>query len=699
MNRFRTFLVLLLFPVAASALLGPAVPIGITEPRLGNGSDSILSIATNGNEFFVVWEESRTRPVIRAARIASNGTVVDPDGILITTDGNTPAVAWNGYAWAVTWYASTSPVPSNNNPLMGQLYDTNGQPLGPPIHTSWSKFPQSILVPGGDRLATVLHDSDVFFMTPELYGVKEVQPGSVSGYASIASDGHAFLFAASAQTGIRLTRLDADGNILGTSTITGHIATGLVQTVWSGDRYRVAWLEHGTAYAASVTADGVVSSPVAIAPSHDLGLTLSALPNGDAVAYVNTTGTIAVDLATAKATPIAASLPQLATNARGDIIGVWIDGAIRFAHFLPDGTPADDGQFLVRTPSSSSAPAGDPNGISPLVAFSVDRGSTKDIVVRDPVQVLASSSDSLSAPTLGGNGTSTLVAWANCNSTTCTVDAALVAPNAAPKRLSLATRTNVGNTKVVWTGSNYAVIWSEPPTFTLDPGPGLWMVRVSAAGDVLDSTPVRIATAPYGTFMLPTVVTGDGVTLVSWRETFVFCNCRTGYPHTLRALRLDTNGNPIDNAPFTLAPAFTGGYDLSLPTEAWDGIAFTVVWNRAGVIDGVRVLPSGSVTPFLTSTIQTTAPPMIAANGQELLLAWGDDTKSRVLTGTIDASGAVISTGGFEAPFSFNWNLALAHLGGNGIVLLSKEVLPDQTTTIMMRTVTNGRPAAHRRSG
>lgn len=698
MTRFRTLLFLLLFPLPALALVGPPVPIGFTEPLRGNGIDRTPSIATNGDQFFVVWEETRNRNVIRGARLDGDGTVLDPDGILISTDGDTPAVAWNGYAWAITWF-------TGNIGYMGRLYGTDGQPLGPPIAVSWSYEHSSTLEVGNERIATLLHGSHILLMNRELYGVTEIPLPGVSGYTSIATDGNDFLVASTATTAIALTRLDGDGNTLGTSTIPGHPAIGPIQAVWSGNHYWVVWIEQNTAYAATVSAEGVAGTPVAIAPSHDFGLMLSALTDGSAIAYVNATGTIAVRLSASgsvTSTPIAMSLPKVAANARGEMVGVWIDGAIRSAQFRPDGAPVDDGQFLVRTPPSSSLPAVDPNGISPLVVFRVDRGATRDLVVRDPnggaPQVVASGIDSFAAPAIAGNGTSTLTTWTSCSNGACTtIGAALLSPNASPKLLSLATRNSVGGAKVVWTGSVNAVIWSEPPTLPADPGPGLWMVRVSAAGDVLDSSPVRLAAGPYGTYMLHTAVTGDGVTLVSWDETFTFCNCRTGYPHSLRALRLDQAGNPIDSAPFMLASSFTGSYDLSSPAEAWDGIGFTVVWKRISVIDGVRVLPSGFVSPFLTSTIRTTAPPMLAANGRELFLAWGD-MKSRVLTGTIDANGSVIDTGGIEAPFTFDWNLALGRLGGDGVVLLSKEVLPDQTGTIMLRTINSGRPAAHRRS-
>jgi len=704
MTRFRTLLFLLLFPLPALALVGPPVAIGVTDPLPGNGIDHAPSIATNGDQFFVVWDERRAdQNVIRGSRLAGDGTVLDPDGILITTDGDTPGVAWNGYAWAITWF-------TGNIGYMGRLYGTDGQPLAPPIGISWSYEHNSTLAVGNERIATFLHGNHVLIMNRELNGMKELKPEPGSSYAAIASNGNDFLRVSGLnQGGIVFTHLDRDGNVVSTSTLAGQSA-GPIQAVWSGDHYWVVWLPPfppGTAYAVSVSADGTPGTPLAIGMSSDFGMRLNGLPDGGAIAYLNATGTIAVELsasAVVASTPIAMSRPVLATNARGETIGVWIDGAVRSAQFRPDGTPADNGQPLVRTPASSSMPVTDPAGGSPLVAFLVEHGSARDVVVRNPAggppQVLTTSSNTILGPAHGGNGTSTLTAWTTCSTpstccsvpTSCTIDAAFLAPNNGPQTLRLAQMTMANRPTIAWTGSLYVVLWSEGPTLTA--APELHMVRVSSSGKVLDASPIHVATGAFGNNLATSVVRGDDATLVVWNEVLVYCNCsHGGRPHRVRALRLDESGNPIDSEPFTIA-SFTD-QDFGSVSAAWDGTAFTIVWNNNRVIDGVRMLPSGSFTPFLTSTIHTVGPPVIAANGRELMMAWLD-SPNRVLAGTIDGNGAVVNAGGFEARLYVPM-IGLAHLGGDGVVLMTTEVMPDEVTIGVMRTVTPGAPAAHRR--
>lgn len=62
------------------------------------------SVAWDGSNFLVVWEDSRAGPRgIYGARVSPAGAVLDPAGIVITAAANMPDVSWDGTSFVVVW--------------------------------------------------------------------------------------------------------------------------------------------------------------------------------------------------------------------------------------------------------------------------------------------------------------------------------------------------------------------------------------------------------------------------------------------------------------------------------------------------------------------------------------------------------------------------------------------------------------------
>jgi hypothetical protein len=82
-------------------------PAGIPVSTASN-AEAEPKLAFDGTNYLVVWEDSPgSFPTVRGARVAPNGTVLDPSGIAISpvtqTWETTPSVAFDGTTFMVVW--------------------------------------------------------------------------------------------------------------------------------------------------------------------------------------------------------------------------------------------------------------------------------------------------------------------------------------------------------------------------------------------------------------------------------------------------------------------------------------------------------------------------------------------------------------------------------------------------------------------
>jgi hypothetical protein len=98
-------------PVGAASgpVVGPAHTVATSQARDSNLNPNGIGSAFDGTNFFVVWTDSRggtKSPDIYGARVAPDGTVLDPGGIPIAVNSgaqNQPTVAFNGTDFVVAW--------------------------------------------------------------------------------------------------------------------------------------------------------------------------------------------------------------------------------------------------------------------------------------------------------------------------------------------------------------------------------------------------------------------------------------------------------------------------------------------------------------------------------------------------------------------------------------------------------------------
>src|SRR5438874_1931453 len=106
MNRIARTLFLLLaaglvVPPLSAQLAGEhPVSTPVYAPIVNVGQ---AAIASDGDRFLAVWSDQRDRGAVYAARIARNGTVLDPHGILLANINSVVAAVWTGDRYLVVW--------------------------------------------------------------------------------------------------------------------------------------------------------------------------------------------------------------------------------------------------------------------------------------------------------------------------------------------------------------------------------------------------------------------------------------------------------------------------------------------------------------------------------------------------------------------------------------------------------------------
>ncbi|MEO0070349.1 MAG: hypothetical protein ABIK18_06120, partial [candidate division WOR-3 bacterium] len=176
------------------------------------------AVAFDGTNYLVVWEEyggGTASYDIYGARVSQNGTVLDPNGIPISTAVNEqrfPAVAFDGTKFLVVWQDKRSgswDIYGARVSRYGTIFDT----LGIPISTAVNEQGSPAVAFDGDNYLVVWEDYRNNSNTSDIYGARVNQYGEV---------------------------FDPDG--IPISTAIGHQNAPAV--AFNGDNYLVVWEDY-----------------------------------------------------------------------------------------------------------------------------------------------------------------------------------------------------------------------------------------------------------------------------------------------------------------------------------------------------------------------------------------------------------------------------------------------------------------------
>ncbi|MEO0136937.1 MAG: FlgD immunoglobulin-like domain containing protein [candidate division WOR-3 bacterium] len=596
------------------------------------------AVAFDGTNYLVVWDDYRSGSNysdIYGARVAPDGTILDPGGILISTAANSqnsPAVAFDGTNYLVVWQDYRSGYSS-------QIYGARVAPDG------------AVLDPSGIAISSVAYrerDPAVAFDGTNYLVVWE----------DYRSGSYFDIYGARVSTGGVV--LDPQGIAISTATNSQNYPS----VAFDGTNYLVVWYDYRSGsysdiYGARVSTGGVVLDPQGIAIS-----TATNSQNYPAVAFDGT-----------------------------NYLVVWNDYRSGYldiygARVSPNGTVLDPNGIPISTaPYGQYSPSVAFDGTNYLVVWSDERSGyyifdiygarvSPNGTVLDPAGIpISTAAYDQRYPSVAFDGTNYLVVWQDYRSlSTWDIYGARVSTSGAvldPAGIPISTAAyGQYSPSVAFDGTNYLVVWQDNRSgSSFD----IYGARVSTSGTVLDPAGIPISTAPDDQYY--SAVAFDGTNyLVVWED------CRSGSDYSdIYGARVAPDGTVLDPAGIPISTAANLQY---YPAVAFDGTNYLVVWaDRRNIIYsdiyGTRVASDGAILDPQGIAISTAVGwqwfPSVAFDGTNYLVVWQDYRSGSdydIYGARVSPSGVVIDSFAVSTQRNDQISPVLAHGQGNQLFIV-----------------------------
>jgi hypothetical protein len=532
----------------------------ISTAESGQGDHVLIFDGTN---YFIVWDDQRNHATsgvdVYGSRITPSCTVLDPDGIAISTEMNgqgCPAVAFDGANYLIVWTdmrSGTYDICCSRVNQSGVVLDTPGIPISSTGDT-WQWF----LSVGFDG-------------TNYLVVWQDEQPGT--------------------EFDLYGARVDTSGFVLDTPaiTISSEVAWQWNPAIaFDSTNYLVVWddfrsLSSLEIYGTRIDQSGTVLDPEGIVIS--IGINFQELPS---IAFDGSHYMV---------------VWQDHRNGSFDICGARVDQS---------GTILDPAGIAISdTGDEQKNPAIAFDGTNYLVVWQDTRNDSGDIYgsrVNQSGIILDTTGISISTamgrqfcPAIAFDGANYLVVWQDTSSISChDIYGTRVTPSGIvldPDGFAISTAYDwQGNPTVASDGANYFVVWHDyrnNPLYT-----DIYGARVNQSGTVLDPDGIAISTAEKDQFY-PIIAFDGSNYLIAWHDyrddpgTFVNSD--------IYGARVNPSGVVLDTAgiPICIAPDRQTG-----PSVAFDGTEYLVVWESSHDLYGSKVNTAGMVTDFFAVSLQ-----------------------------------------------------------------------------------------------
>jgi hypothetical protein len=703
---------------AYPAVLDPTVSaeLFVDVPANGTTGRSSLGVdmAGGGTEYFLVWQDQRhgNRTEIYGTRLGADGTVLDPDGILVGTaaDGlQNPAVAFLGTGYLVAW---EHVVAAGNSDIAAAFVAADGAvtQLGTIAGTSANETLPAVGGRTGEALLVWQSGGDLIG-APYALGVFGM-PAAIANSANVEKEpavsgnpGGDYLVTFTETVG---TNDNVRGQLVSPLGLpngaafdlaAGATTEGASSAAFDGTNHIVAWtvINAGTANDIAARRVGPTGTLLEAAPVDiNRGVSGQIAPDvachaagcfiawEDLRQYATTLrdvfgAVVAPDLTvTANDLPVMPFARQQTTPAVATAGGAYLAGwndtrdpdvtTVRATRVDAAGAVLDAGAaalVVVRSTSNYGAPAiGQTSGLTDLF-FSDSQVPDTNLmhvrfygtgVQRDPVPLVVSDAPfGQLAPAAAGMGGQALVVWQDARNVDRDIYAARLDTSGTGDPLdpagipvTMATGDQLGP-KVASAGTSALVVWQDRRTGTFD----IMGAIVTSTGTVA-LTDIPICTAA-GDQTRPNVAYDvlNGVYLVVWNDP-------SGGTLDIRGARVSPAGVVLDA---DCGAVISGGPGAQFsPDLAAGGGQFLVVWEdrrndaSRGDIFGARVRAMGGITvldpagiPIAVHPATQQAEPAVAfGSGGSFAVVWTDD-RNAAMTST-DILGVQVSSTGIVGP-------------------------------------------------
>jgi hypothetical protein len=626
------------------------------------------SVIFDGTNYFVVWEDYRngTEPDIYGSRISSDGTVLDANGILISNAGGNqdkPSVTFDGTNFLAVWQDSRN----GSYDIYGARISTSGTVLDPngiPICTQPESPGHPSVEFDGTNYLVVWNQYNTSWET-DIYGARITPSGAVidpNGFAisfsqfnqefpKIAFDGTNYLVTWTDYRGgydpdifaARITQsgnvLEPDGIAVSTEADTVYRNQDMQSIAFDGTNYLIVYRNSDDNYYDAIFGTRVSPTGNVLDPDGKLVCPVSNLPElQDAypsIAFGNSNYLVVWE-----------HTPCMWYPYCFDIYGTRV--APDLSIFDPQGIVASsDGYDFYE----QWDPAAAFDGTKYLIVWEDDRVSpTSDIygsiITTNPsnpnpyIIVISAASDWQWYPAVVIGDSLYLVVWIDERSGNPDIYGTRIKTNGEvldPGGIEISsTSEDQENPKVAFDGTNFLVCWDDERTSDND----IYCARIDQQGNVIDGDGILITASNYDQ-VFPAVCFGGMNYFVVWQDFRGNDDDIYGARITPSGTVLDPNGIVISNA----------AGDQEDPKVSYDGSNFLVVWDdeRSGVDDvyGARVTPAGTILdpngiPISTANDQQEYASVVF-NGTNFLVAW-DDFRNN--TDTADVYFAEVNTAG-----------------------------------------------------
>jgi len=657
---------------AAPASLGPEIPVGDTA--FGNAAlgQQLAGVASNGRDYLVLWNDSRSLPfgarraALYAGRVDAAGHPTDPPGHKLVDDAE-GQIVWNGTSYVLIYDVQGI--------SFEQLLDDDGKPLGPPMHLDLGGPSLAIGTNRGNVL-TVDASGEVFLAGFDGTVTRQHAGHQLDGVSQIgaAPDGNYFFAATWSECvgpcaqHMELERVDGTTGVV-THFLRSDVSYGTQISGAATDdgRLLIAWNDpkadqFSVRYEIVDAAGHVLAGPALLANATPLYAISTGWDGRDfLVAFADQSWRLAsngpvLEHAAADRTPLlfacsAGGVLEARTVSTAADVDVFVRAAPSFAQLAAsEQRSVAVSSRLQARPRLAASEAGFVAWFefspSPSLMVQPAGGAVTHIADVAPWNAYL-------PPALGiaRGGNSVLVAWEAVVGDKLGFLAKRVALDGTPldaEPIPFAFNEDFSyydgsrTISIAFDGTNFLAVWPAS-------NGAIHGVRIAQSGKLLDDAPLVLAQPNGHAAVTPRVVWNGKNFVVAWLdEIFCFCLISPAPPPTVRVyvIRAGSDGRPLDSTPIVLWDKQTYFSSLALATNGDDA---ALVWTGTGCVYAATLRADG--TPGGDPQTVTCRPlpnvysgsfdnAGVAWSGSEYVAIWTNPDSRRLHAERLDFSGS-----------------------------------------------------------